>query len=234
LDLIAVSLDGPPALHNEVRGSKIAFSYLLAGLDDIRKIGFKFGIIHTLTRQSWEHLLWVAKFASEHHSSLLQIHPLELGGRANLMMQLSTPDDEILARVYLLVLALIAKYGNSMTIQYDIFNRDYVKEDPGLVYASDFEINLNKKIKPADLLHIIVVEASGSVVPLSYGFSKKYELCNLKNKRLSEAWPHYLERGRYIAFRNLCQSVFREISQPTHLPFFNWHETIVAHSHKSQ
>jgi MoaA/NifB/PqqE/SkfB family radical SAM enzyme len=244
VDLIAISLDGPPQLHNEIRGSRYAFDRLVQGLDNIRDTGIKFGFIHTLTRNSWEHLLWIAEFAAKNNASLLQIHPIELQGRADIIMQPSAVDDDILARVYLITLALVSKYKDSMVIQFDAFRRDYVLEKPELVYASDINYDdhySTQDIKLADLLNFLVVEADGSIVPIAYNFSKRYELCNINNKRLSEIWPSYIkqQKGGYRMFRKLCQEVFREIldittnneQQRPLLPFFNWYELIVNRSH---
>jgi len=229
LDLMAISLDGPPELHNQVRASRSAFDRLLAGLENVRSAGFKFGFIHTVTRQSWEHLLWTAEFAAQQGASLLQLHPLELTGRAGSLMRVDSPDDDTLARVYLLTLALAKKYSGSMAIQLDVFNRDDLIANPELVYASDLETQAVRG-KPANQLGIIVLEADGSVVPLCYGFSKEYEICNVQIRRLLEAWDSYLRRG-YLAFRKLCREVFQEVCAPAILPFFNWHEMIVARSH---
>ena len=229
LDLMAISLDGPPELHNQVRASASAFDRLLAGLENIRSAGFNFGFIHTLTRQSWEHLLWTAEFAAQQGASLLQLHPLELTGRAGSLMRVDLPDDDILARVYLLTLALVKKYRGLMAIQLDVFNRDDLMANPELVYASDLETQPARR-RPASQLGIIVLEADGSVVPLCYGFSKEYEICNVRIRRLLEAWDSYVEQG-YLAFRKLCREVFQEVCAPAILPFFNWHEMIVARSH---
>ena len=231
LDIMAISLDGPPNIHNEIRGSKHAFDNLLVGLDLIRNSGIRFGFINTLTRKNWEYLLWMAEFASKKGASLLQIHPLELEGRASNTMQPDSPDDDILARVYLLILALKSRFKDSMRIQYDAARRDYILENPELVYASELELDVNK-VDLADILNFLVVEPDGSVVPIAYGFSKQYELCNIKNTKLCDIWPDYLRKGHYRMFRRLCKRVFAEISAPTELPFFNWYELLVKRSHE--
>jgi MoaA/NifB/PqqE/SkfB family radical SAM enzyme len=230
VDLLAISLDGPPDMHNEVRQSAQAFDRLLRGVDNVRTLGFSFGFIHTLTRQSWEHLLWIADFAAQQGASLLQLHPLELSGRAEKLMQEDSPDDDILARTYLMTLVLAAKYRSSMNIQLDVFRKDDLLEHPDLIYASSLDAVITE-MKPADLLGLIVVEADGTVVPISYGFAKDYAICNLRHQRLSEAWPSYRHHG-YLAFRKLCQDIFEEIAVPSELPFFNWYDLIVTRSHK--
>lgn len=234
LDLLAISLDGPPQIHNELRKSPTAFDRMTAGLENVKKSGLKFGFIHTLTKKSWDQLLWITEFCVQNRASLLQIHPLELVGRAKETVAGSiAPQDDILARVYLLTLALATKYGGSITIQFDVFHREYILRNPELVYASTNQGTSSlEKIMPANLLRIIVVEADGSVVPISSGFSNQYEICNLKTQRLSESWQQYVSKGPYLAFINLSKSVLEEIAMPALLPFFNWNELITIHSHR--
>ncbi len=232
VDLIAVSLDGPPLIHNRIRGSSTAFERLSKGLKVLKDLNFTFGVIHTLTNESWEHLLWIAEFASKNGASLLQIHPLENTGRAKLLdMQHYLNDDEVLARVYLLSVALSAKYEN-LAIQFDTFHKEYVLGKPELIYASKLDTEMEHQ-KSSDLLHLLVVEADGSVVPISYGMSKKYEICNIHTQRLRDAWPKYLQKGNYVAFRKLCADVCKQISKPSLFPFFNWYEMLVDSSYES-
>jgi hypothetical protein len=55
-------------------------------------------------------------------------------------------DDEILSKVYLLSLALIAKYQEQMKIQFDAFNRDNLIQNLEIVYASDHSLHLGKTL----------------------------------------------------------------------------------------
>ena len=43
IDLVAISLDGPPKMHNEIRNSPNAFHLLLKGIEVVKKIGLRFG-----------------------------------------------------------------------------------------------------------------------------------------------------------------------------------------------
>lgn len=231
LDILAVSIDGPPQVHNHIRGSAMAFDALQKGLDTINEIGMNFGFIHTLTRENWEQLLWTVEFASTNHASLFQIHPLELAGRATMQMGESRPDDDILARVYLITLALASKYRNKMRIQFDAFRRDYIIENPEYVYASNIEIDVNR-YSLSDALDSLVVEPDGAVVPIVYGISRKYQICNLNERRLRDSWSQYFDRGGYSLFRSMCKDVYNRllISDNQLLPFFAWYESILVQS----
>ncbi|MBI1766207.1 MAG: radical SAM protein [Acidobacteria bacterium] len=225
VDVLAISLDGPPDVHNQIRGSARAFAQLEAGLAQVRAAQIPFGIIHTVTQQNWEHLLWVAEFAAAQGAKLLQLHPLELAGRASDRMTEAAADEEALAKVYLLSFALRQKYAETMAVQLDVLHQEDLREEPGLVYAGELAANP----KPAQLHGLLVLEADGTVVPLSYGFARRYQLCNVREQRLAAAWPSYLARA-YPAFKQLCQEVYVDLCNANGPPLVNWHEVMVARS----
>ncbi|MGH9753793.1 MAG: radical SAM/SPASM domain-containing protein [Blastocatellia bacterium] len=229
VDVLAISLDGPPEIHNEIRGSARAFERLEAGLENVRQSGIPFGFIHTLTRRNWEHLLWVADFAAGNGASLLQIHPLELAGRAGNQMVGDAPDDDVLANIYLLAFALEAKYSDTMKVQLDLLHRDHLREEPNLIYAAE-SVDGPDKSSPAQSLGLIVLEPDGTVVPVSFGFSRRYKLCNVKEHGLADIWPSYLANG-FLLFKSLCRQVWDELCAPEAPLLSNWHEVIVSRSH---
>lgn len=228
LDLLAISLDGPPELHNYMRGSRNAFGRLVAGLDHVKKLKVNFGFLHTVTRHTWEHLPWVAEFAAEHCARLLQVHPLELAGRAQTGMGDACTDEETLAKVYLLTAAISARYRDAFSTQLDLLHRDDLTQRPELGCASQYSSS-EENACPAGHLSTMVVEADGTIVPISYGFARRFAICNVKTQHLAAAWLPFL-RGRYVEFRQLCRSLFDDLSRPTGPPLFNWHELVVARS----
>jgi MoaA/NifB/PqqE/SkfB family radical SAM enzyme len=229
IDVLAISLDGPPEMHNQVRGSARAFERLEAGLVHIRKAEIPFGFIHSLTQRSWEHLLWIASYAAGAGARLLQIHPLELAGRAGSQMPNSAPDEAVLEKTYVLAFGLAAKYADTMRIQLDLLYRDHLREEPELVYAAASDGTPRDAI-PAQLLGLLVAEPDGTVVPISYGFSRRYKLCNVKDKSLADAWPDYFATG-YASFKALCHCVYEELCAPEAPLLSNWHEVMVSRSH---
>jgi len=226
VNLLAVSLDGPPELHNQIRGSSSAFDRMVAGVENLRSTGIRFGFIHTLTRPSWEHLTWLADFAHRNGASLFQIHPLEIFGRAEQAMHTEMPDDGVLARAYLLSFALVAKYNGRMKVQIDLVHRDQVLRNPASVYATDI---YDHGKRAADLLGVVVLEPDGSIVPVAYGFSRRFMICNVNKERFATAWPRYAVTN-YADFRRLCRAALDKISSPTMPQLFNWHDLIVHQS----
>ena len=226
VDVLAISVDGPPEIHNQVRASSKAFEQTARGIETAAANGFTFGIIHALSRRTWEHLPWLAEFAVEHGAALLQIHPLERAGRAASGMIDDVPDDEVLARAYLIAAAIETAHPQ-LVVQYDVFDRVLIADYPDVIYAADEAPSSNEA---AELLGLLVVESDGTVSPLTYGVARNLSVCNLRERRLAEAWPAYRASG-YLAFRSLCRDVWREVeATPADLPFFNWHELVVAKS----
>jgi MoaA/NifB/PqqE/SkfB family radical SAM enzyme len=229
LDVLAISLDGPPEIHNRMRASPQAFDRLSRGLEDVRASGIGFGFLHTATAESWVHLLWVAEIAAANGARLLQIHPLELAGRAQNTLQRLAPMEDVLSKVYLLSTALAYKYAGVMAIQTDLLHRDQVLANSELIYAGPSHEDAETAV-PASVLSTLVVEPDGTLVPVTYGFSRRYQICNVNRELPTVAWPRFL-RDIYPAFYRLCRRVFTKVTSSDAEPLFNWHEKIAAQSH---
>jgi hypothetical protein len=141
-------------------------------------------------------------------------------------------ENDELMKVYVLAFALAGKYSDIMRVQLDLLYREHLREEPGLVYADDLEYKPDQTA-PAQLLGLLVLEPDGTVVPVSYGFARRYKLCTVKEQKLAAAWPDYLARG-YPAFRALCRQVWNELCAPEAMLLSNWHEVIVSRSHLAQ
>jgi hypothetical protein len=108
-----------------------------------------------------------------------------------------------------------------------VFDRVLIAGQPDIIYAAE---ETPAAGDAAELLGLLVVENDGTVVPLTYGVARRLSICNVHQRRLVDAWPEYRASG-YLAFRSLCRDVWREVAAtPAELPFFNWHELVVAGS----
>jgi pyruvate-formate lyase-activating enzyme len=224
--LLAVSLDGPATLHNEIRGSKTAFARLETGVTRLRASGIRFGFLHTLTRQSWEHLPWLAEFASDHGADLLQIHPLEMFGRAVEIIPGHVLDEEAEMRAYLLCTVLAAKYRQRMAIQLDLVHQSQALANPVRFYATE---DFDEARQPADLLSTVVLEPDGVLVPIAYGFSRRLTICNVWTHRFAAAWGEFVRTG-YPSLLRLCRAAFAAMTAPGAAQLSNWHDVIVRES----
>jgi MoaA/NifB/PqqE/SkfB family radical SAM enzyme len=223
-DVLAISLDGVPASHNRMRGSERAFEVMAGRLEAVRQSGIPFGFIFTLTQYNLDELDWVADFAMEQRARLLQIHPLEEVGRASRLLSGSRPDDVESACAYLVVSRLRKRVGDRLYVQLDFLDRDLLRAHPEYAFAGECP-GADSEPALADLVSPLVIEADATVVPIGYGFARRYSLGSLHTARLRElaaAW----RREQYGAFRDLCRRVFEELTSPHDLPFTNWYELI--------
>ncbi len=227
-DLLAISLDGIPESHNRMRADPRAFDTMASRLEGVRISGIPFGFIFTLTVHNLHELDWVAKFALEQGAKLLQIHPLEVAGRAKETLLNDEPDAVESAYAYLESERVQEMAGGRMVVQLDLLNSDRLRNDPDWVFAG--EPGDDGPDNPlAALVSPLVIEADGMVVPIEYGFSREYAFGNLHECPLSASAPIW-KRQIYPRFQNLCRQVFEEVTAPSDLPFTNWYAQITARS----
>jgi sulfatase maturation enzyme AslB (radical SAM superfamily) len=233
VNLIAISLDGVAESHNRMRAAPRAFEIMTRCLEPIRQAGIPFGFIFTLTLYNLDELEPVARFAVEQGATLLQVHPLEEVGRAKEHLINKAPDELELAYAFLEVARLQKLYADSLQIQFDVTDRGVVRQSPERVFALDPASLPDVTQQPlADLVSPLIIENSGHVVPIQYGFSHAYALGDLHQGRLSEFAAQW-KASRYPAFSQLCRSVFDSLlenNQPQ-TPFANWYGRITQSSY---
>jgi MoaA/NifB/PqqE/SkfB family radical SAM enzyme len=221
VDLIAISLDGLPASHNHNRGANNAFEMMQSRLAGLRQSGIPFGFIFTLTQYNLTELEWVAQFAYEQGAKLLQIHPLELAGRAVEHLPGEDPDSLEMSIAYLEAARLQQCFGTEMFIQVDLVSQSALNANSAI-----FKTNLDSKdIQLSDVLSPLVLETSGMVVPLQYGLSHQFAIGNIYEARLASLADAWLKH-RLSQFQNLCAKALESISTQTDTKVLNLYDLI--------
>ena len=222
-DLIAISIDGNKDLHDDMRNFPGAFEKMLAGVSILRELNKTFGFIHTITGQSWKQLLWLAEFAKENGAHLLQLHPLENFGRARESFNYSLPQ-EILYKSYILFHYIRDKYNGEMHVQLDYLHKEHIKEFPALVNIS--AVDTDDPGKLGKLINTIIVDEQGDIVPIAYGFSKRYLLGNIyqfdPSENIFEKFLLDKARDLYSDFQEAYDFVMQHEEE-----MINWNELIV-------
>lgn len=230
IDALAVSVDGRPEVHNLVRRSASAFDRIARGLELISASGISLGVITTLLDGGWDDVAWVAEFAWEHRASLVQIHPLEVSGRAAQEFADRSPAALTRGRAYLLAAGLAAHFEGRMLVHLDLLHRRDLLEDPERFYAGRQPPRTDL---PADLLGNIAVEEDGVAVPIAHGFDRRYAIADLATERLSDGWRRFAAAG-LSQFRSLCRAVYAELTADDGPQLVNWNEAVVAAGSRSR
>jgi MoaA/NifB/PqqE/SkfB family radical SAM enzyme len=233
VDLVAVSVDGMPATHDLVRASSHAFEGVRRAVALLRDSGQTFGLVFTLTLYNLDELEWVAEFGAAVGATLLQVHPLEEAGRAGTELVGEAPDDRELACADIEAQRLQAHYTDRMRIHVDAADRRVLRAQPARGFAAEPDVKDDKTLRDrplADLVAPIVIEHDGTVVPIQYGFSRRYAIADITRERLADGVARW-RTDRYRRFIRLCHQVHEaEMARDTPLPLFNWYSAITQAS----
>lgn len=226
VDLIAISLDGPEELHDKIRGQQGAFAKMSKGVDVLKSLNKAFGFIHTVTSESWDKLLWLGEFAYERGAKLLQLHPLEMYGRARLHLNEMSIDDTLAHQTFILSNYLQSKYADSMVIQADLLHRDYLEAFPEIV--NSFERACATKGQLSNLLDTIIIEETGRVLPLAYGIASKFEIGNVYHFENS-LFDQYIA-DTIPSIKSLFDRTLTKIFSNKEVDIVNWNELLIRES----
>jgi MoaA/NifB/PqqE/SkfB family radical SAM enzyme len=224
-DLLAISLDGVPVSHNLMRNAPRAFERMCARLAALRASGIPFGFIFTLTFHNIHELDWVAEFAIEQGAALLQIHPLEPVGRAAFALADSVPDGEENAAAVYEALRIRELYQDRINVQVDLATVSALIDHPTRVFVRDAALCGDDTV--ANVMAPLVVESSGIVSPLQYGFPRAWSWGNIKHDRLPGLASSWLARD-YAAFIALCRHAYQQLLSDEDEPVHNWYQQISA------
>jgi MoaA/NifB/PqqE/SkfB family radical SAM enzyme len=195
---VAVSLDGAPDDHDRMRGRAGAFAALEAGIARLAGAGIRFGIVYTLSEQSASSLVWAARFAASSGAASFQIHALDDVGRGKALRDL-VPHDETRSVIWLAV-AYLRGILPHLAIQLDLADARVI--DGALAHA-DGDARLAELVSP------LVVEPDGTVVPLQYGFTRRFALGSLHDATLPELARRW--RATYPKYREACVTTLRTV-----------------------
>ncbi|GAB3963269.1 hypothetical protein GCM10028805_66030 [Spirosoma harenae] len=222
-DLVAISVDGPPELHNYVRNSPKAFEKMAEGVQIVRQEVARMGIIHSVSRRSWESLLWLGDWANSHQADLLQLHLLEETGRAETDMIGQSIDDLMRHKVFILTTYLKQKYEPKMQLQLDMITRQSLLRASG----EQGEGLLNS------FLSEIVIDERGNILPFSYGFSDDFLIGNISERLPLRTMLERFADQQGDALLALVQKVQHQLLTNEEDDFINWGEYLIKMSYES-
>ena len=173
-DSVCVSLDGIGATHDEMRGRAGAFDIALRALVAMGDAGLHCGVSCGVSRRSLDEMEAVAAVAHKAGAGFLHFHAVEASGRA-----LDLPTERLLARsdetvLYVASHLLAQAAAGRFAIHCDLLHKDCVAEAPTLLYGEPLQAG-----SVAAQLGVLVVEPTGLLSPVCYGFERRLSLGSL-------------------------------------------------------
>lgn len=224
LEFVAISLDGRPAVHDQIRGSRGAFERMAGRLPMLRASGVPFGFVYTLSSASIDDLIWALDFAIASGAVLFQIHPLDEVGRALVKLRGKAPGADDTLATWLAVKYLAAGYADQIAVVIDLVEHRRIDElTPELLRDGDVPAG-----PLADAVSPLVIEADGTVVPLSFGIDRRCALGSLHDAGLSALARRWLAApAGYRRFRGICRDAHRRVDAGD-VKLLTWHQEIVS------
>jgi MoaA/NifB/PqqE/SkfB family radical SAM enzyme len=220
VDVLAISLDGIPASHARMRGDDQAFARMAARLPALAASGVTFGFVFTLTQANVHELEWVVDFATGAGASLVQVHPLEAEGNARQGLTSLAPDGQELA--FALLESLRLQSTTSAFLQLDVTSAADLLHHPErfLCLESVPDQPLGRWLTP------LVLEADGTLVPITYGFPRAYALGNLHNASLGGLLRHWNPEPLLALARRTREQALESL-RASDRSLLNWYQEIV-------
>lgn len=223
VDVAAISIDGVEDDHDRIRGQVGAFDKTIRNLPTIRSSGVPFGFIFTLTQHNVDSLERVVKLAAAHGARSVQVHPLTLHGRAKEQMSGERPDE----------LELLAAVGEAQRLgqQLDIaVHVDALTADQVTAYRDQLvparPVRVATKLSP-----VLVLEADGSVMPLTHELARTFSIGSVHDARLSALVVEWISTGRAELLAQLCEQTWSELALARAVHACYWYDEVAARSH---
>ena len=225
LDVLAISVDGPPAHHDLLRRSPTAFEQMQAHLCQVRANGVPFSFRFTLTRYNIHQLDWLARFASDEGAAMVEVHPLTGIGRASIALRGAEPDPfELLAAV--VEIERLRERHPHLALRVETTLQSQLLEHP-TAFVGDPDGPLT------DLVPVLIVDDLGGVTPLTHDLDPSYRLGSLLDGRLTdlaEAWQGRTARS----LAALLTATHADLAGSSDHPACSWYDAVARRSRTSE
>lgn len=164
VDILSISFDGLPCQHDQIRQRKGAFEKARETLQAVVETGCRTGAVVAVTTQSLPQLPDLVPLLVLDGVDQIQFHPVAAIGRASEGDHNMELSDEALLRLLLLTQAFGEMYDISFSTD-ALTGRDIAAARIG---------------QTGDLISPLVIEETGQVTPVAYGFNADYALGTLQ------------------------------------------------------
>jgi MoaA/NifB/PqqE/SkfB family radical SAM enzyme len=220
VDVLAISIDGRPAEHDLIRRREGAFARTVANLETIRASGASFGFIFTLTQQNVDSLEFIVQLAAEQGAKSVQVHPLTIHGRAATDMPGDRPDGVELVAALVEASRLRAEFGIGVHVD--------VLTGQQLIAYRDYIVPHQPVTRLVDIAPVLIVEADGSIMPMTHELDPSLRLGSLIESRLEPLANKWLSAGHGEVLADACERTWAELTRPNPAVAVYWYEEVAA------
>lgn len=207
VNLVAVSLDGGPDTHNDLRGDPQAFARAERALDRLSKCDVKYGIAFCVSRESLADMPWAVEFAKEKGAQLVQFHPFAATGRGKRLANRLGLSDGDMARAYVIASLL---EGDDLTIQLDLAPVEIARAQRDTYTVLTAEDPDSRLL--SDLVNPLIIDEYGHVFPLCYGISRRLEIGQL-GPGFTTSIARYRMSGGHHDLQELLDGAFSRLGE---------------------
>ena len=219
VDVVAVSIDGTPERHDAIRSTG-AFATMVANLAVLRSTRVPFGFIFTLTQFNADDLDFVVRLAAQFGARSVQVHPLTLHGRARETMADARPDGIELAAALFEASRLGSELG--LAVHVDVLTKDQI-----LAYRREL-VPARPIKKLTSAAPVLIVEADGTVIPLTHEVNRRLALGSLADTRLELLSSAWLADGRGDLLARACEQTWMELAVKPLPAVVYWYDEVAA------
>ncbi len=215
IEMIAISVDGTPELHNKIRNHPQAFRFVENAINYLTQYEVAFGIAFCVSHLSINDIPWIVDYAEEHNASLLQLHPFASTGRGTQMNKLLGLDGDDMVRTY--VVASLLENASDIPIQLDLLPIDQIRKNRARYKV--LERQSTDDVVLSDLISPIVITDEGNAIPFTYGINPNYYIGKI-GMSFETSISHY-KKKQWTSIRDLIDYTFSSLDDQTQR-FIDW------------
>jgi len=223
---VQVSIDGPEAYHDEVRGLTGAFRRAGWGIQQMVAAGVPVAVVSTICQDNLASLPWLAEWVVGMGVHRVILQPLLQLGRAVEIKERKLSEEQ-LCDLFLQLSDLAHTYRpQGLRFGLACRTRRLLADHPCAAYVCK-GTGCHRKV--AREIKKLVVREDGTVLPESPTLDDRFALGSLHEGTLTDLAARYFANG-YAQFDRLCRTVYEEVMPTWTSPIIPWTEILSERS----
>ncbi len=223
---VQVSIDGPEAYHDKVRGFKGAFQRASCGIQQLVAAGVPVAIVTTICQDNMASLPWLAEWATRMGVERISVQPLLQLGRGSEIRDKKLSEEQLCD--LFLQLSDLGHTFRSQGLRFGLFyrTRHFLLAHPCAAYVCN-GTGCHRRV--AKEIKRLIIREDGIVLPEIPTLDYRFALGNLHEGTLTELVARYFDNG-YAQFDRLCRTVYKEVMPTWTSPIIPWNEIVSERS----